>query len=132
MRSCPRSLEGLLRLPVLMTVQRLRHQQRKAVAYLHTIHQVHRHSVTLPMQQQLLQFLSKMKNSEFDDEVSISSLCNKFPFRKPLFEHIVMCRHHLLRSNAYLNSGLIMRQNRARMSDCMQESLVYLRCNSHL
>ena len=84
-------------------------------------------------QQQLLEFLSKMQNSEFDDDVSISSLCNKFPLFKPLFEH-VFC---VPASSApveriFSQSGLIMRPNRARMSDSMLESLVFLRCNSHL
>jgi len=130
-------------LPFLMTVQRLRHQQRKAVRglFAHYTSRLHRHSVTLLtlIAATPLEFLSKMKNSQFDDDVSVSRLCNKCPLLKPkpLFKNVFCVSPSSapvkrMFSQRFSQSWLIMCANRARMSDFMLESLVFLSCNSHL
>ena len=79
----------------------------------------------------MLDYISKINDDQFDAEaVPLSQLIDHYPMLKPLFE-TVFC---IPASSApveriFSTSGLIMRPHRARMSDAILETLVFLSCN---
>ena len=82
------------------------------------------------LQQQLVDYIGKVNNSEFEDDVSIVSVCEQFPLLKPLFQYVFCIPASSTPvERIFSQSGLIMRPNRARMTDSMLDSM---RCNSRL
>jgi len=104
-----------------VTVQRIHHQQRRAVASSPTT------------SQQLIDYLGKLTRCEFGEDVSMTGLCEQFPQLKPLFTYVFCVPASSAPvERVFSQSGLIMRPNRARMTDAMLETLVLLRCNNDL
>jgi len=84
-------------------------------------------------QQQLIDYIGKLMHPEFEEDMSMSIVCAKLPQLKPLFEY-VFCVPALSApvKRVFSQSGLIMRPNRARMTDAMPETLVLLQCNNDI
>jgi len=84
-------------------------------------------------QQQLIDYIGKLTHPEFEEDMSISTVCAKFPQLKPLFEYVFCVpASYAPVKRVFSQSGLIMRPNRARMTDAMPETLVLLRCNNDI
>jgi hypothetical protein len=85
-------------------------------------------------QQQLLDYIAKINDAEFDEEMNpLPRMCEQFPLLKPLFDSIFCAPASSAPvERVFSKSGLIMRPNRAKMSDSVLETLVFLTCNRDL
>jgi hypothetical protein len=83
---------------------------------------------------QLCNYIEKINDANFiADNVPLSQLIEQFAALKPLFERLFCVPATSAPvERIFSHSGLIMRAHRARMSDAVLETLVFLKCNSGL
>jgi len=80
----------------------------------------------------LLEYINNINDEQFDAELlPLSKLSEQYSSLNPLFV-TVLCvpASSAPVERVFSKSGLIMRPHRARMSDSMLETLVFLACNT--
>ena len=83
-------------------------------------------------ERQLTEYL-QLINASVPEELSLTTLANsdRFTKLKELFSRVFCCPATSAPvERVFSQSGLIMRPHRARMTDQLLETLVYLKCNS--
>ena len=85
------------------------------------------------IEQQLSSYLERINNPEFDSDGFSFCKVPEYEALQPLFEK-VFCAPSTSApvERVFSQSGLIMRPHRARMSDSLLETLMFLKCNSDL
>jgi hypothetical protein len=85
-------------------------------------------------QSQLTSYLQRINSLDFSEEnINLQQLCvmKQFSYLSPLFSSIFCSPASSAPvERIFSHSGLIMRPNRARMTDTLLERLVYLKCNA--
>lgn len=82
---------------------------------------------------QLSSYLERINKPEFDTDGFCLCKMAEYAALQPLFEKVFCVPSTSAPvERVFSQSGLIMRPHRARMSDSMLETLMFLKCNSHL
>lgn len=80
-----------------------------------------------------LVYLERINKPEFDTDGFCLCKMAEYAALQPLFEKVFCVPSTSAPvERVFSQSGLIMRPHRARMSDSMLETLMFLKCNSHL